>query len=485
MNKRTKIVCTLGPAVDDDQKVLELLQAGMDVARLNFSHGSHEEQAGRIARLRRVANANGYVVAIMLDTQGPEIRTGLLEGGEPVYMEEGAEMVFTSDPTPGTNARVHQNCATLPQNVQPGTVILADDGLIGFEVLAVEGTDIRCRVLNSGMLGQRKSLNVPGVDAGLPAITEKDKSDLMFGIEQGVDFVAASFIRDAAGVNEVRAYLDANEGAGIQIISKIECIDAVNNIDGIIEASDGIMVARGDLGVEVPAQQVPHIQKKIIRRCNERHRPVITATQMLDSMIRNPRPTRAEVGDVANAIYDGTDAVMLSGETAAGSYPVEAVSMMATIAVDSEAHMAEDARSRQNEVWVSTFGSRAVGRAAVVTAYCIGAKALVAPTVSGRTALLISNMRPRRPIYAVTPSPEVARRMKLYWGVTPVVGEVASGNMQRVVNRAQDALKDAGLLKTGDVVVMTLGDPTTSPKTVRNGVETYAPTNTMMVVEVR
>lgn len=485
MTKRTKIVCTLGPAVDSDEKVLQLLEAGMDVARLNFSHGSHEEQASRISRLRRVAKAHGFIVAIMLDTQGPEIRTGLLEGGQPVQLNEGEEIVFTSQEQEGNAQRVYQTCATLAENVAPGTIILADDGLIEFEVVEVSGTDICCKILNSGKLGQRKSLNVPGVNVGLPAITAKDKEDLQFGIEQGVDFVAASFVRDAAGVKEVRKYLDNHLGCKIQILSKIECMEAVTNIQDIIDESDGIMVARGDLGVEVPAQKVPHIQKAIIRSCNEHHKPVITATQMLDSMIRNPRPTRAEVADVANAIYDGTDAVMLSGETAAGSYPVEAVTMMASIARDSESHMLEDSRSRHDEVWVSTFGSRAIGRAAVLTAHCINAKALVAPTVSGRTALLISNMRSPKPVMAVTPNPEVARRMKLYWGVTPFIGEVGSGNMQRVISNAQETLTDAGALVPGDVVVMTLGDPATSPKTSRNGVETYAPTNTMMVVEIR
>lgn len=485
MYKHTKIVCTLGPAVDSEEKVRQLLESGMDVARLNFSHGSHEEQAGRISRLRKVAHSNNHIVAVMLDTQGPEIRTGLLEGGNPVVLEEGSLVTLTNDAVEGNAQRIHQNCATLAENVEVGTMILADDGLIEFRVEEVKGADIVCRVMNSGMLGQRKSLNVPGVDVGLPAITEKDKADLLFGVEQGVDFIAASFIRDAAGVREVKKFLADHDGSNIQVISKIECVDAVKNIDEIIAASDGIMVARGDLGVEVPAHKVPHIQKDIIRRCNDNFKPVITATQMLDSMIRNPRPTRAEVADVANAIYDGTDAVMLSGETAAGAHPIEAVKTMARIAIDSESHLAEDANHRLGDVWTSTFGSRAIGRSAVLTAHCIGAKALVAPTMGGRTALLMSNMRTRRPILAVTPSFEVARRMKLYWGVTPIMGEVAAGNMQRVINRAEEALVDAGLLSSGDVVVMTLGDPSTSPKTTRNGVETYSPTNCMMVVEIR
>ena len=342
MAKRTKIVCTLGPSVDSESTLKGLINAGMDIARFNFSHGSHEEQRARMDRLRKVRREMDSPCAILLDTKGPEIRTGELAGHKPVQLMAGNSFTFTEADVEGGDRVVSQTCKGLADVVSPGTVILVDDGLIELAVDSVEGGDIHCTVQNSGLLGERKSMNLPGTSLPLPVMTDQDRADLLFGIEQGVDFIAASFIRDAAGVREMRAFLNEHGGGDIMFLSKIECHEAVENINEIIEASDGIMIARGDLGVEVPAYKVPHIQKEIIRACNRASKPVITATQMLDSMIRNPRPTRAEASDVANAIIDGTDAIMLSGETAAGKYPIEAVGTMVRIATYIEAHQLHD-----------------------------------------------------------------------------------------------------------------------------------------------
>lgn len=486
--KKTKIICTLGPAVDTDERVRALLEAGMNAARLNFSHGSHEEHAVRIDRVRRISDELGIPCAVVLDTQGPEIRTGRLEEGK-VTLVQGEEIVLTRDETPGNAQKVFQNCASLPASVREGTHILIDDGLLELEVLSVaENDDIHCRILNGGTLGERKSINVPGVDSGLPAVTEKDRADLLFGIEQGVDFIAASFIRSGEGVREVRNFLDANGGSHIGIISKIESQDAVDNILDIIAESDAVMVARGDLGVEVPAHKVPHIQKEIIRLCNKNYTPVITATQMLDSMIRNPRPTRAEAADVANAIYDGTDCIMLSGETASGDWPVEAVQTMARIALESEEHLFQDANRRLNMHDENTnLTSKAVGHAAVRTANNIGATCIIAPTMTGRTARMMSSMRPRIPIYAVTPLARTMRRMLLLWGVCPTQGDVNVGGVGRMISEAQRVLTEKGYLNHGDIAVVTLGDPATSPMNQPDdgGASNYAPTNLMAVIEVR
>lgn len=484
MAKRTKIVCTLGPAVDGEPTLRALLEAGMDVARLNFSHGSHDEHRQRIERLRAVCGEADSPCAVLLDTRGPEIRTGCLAGGAPVQLSAGDEIVLTEREVEGTARLVTQTCRGLSQVVAPGAAILVDDGLIELRVEGTDGGDIRCSVRNSGLLGERKSVNVPGTAAPLPAMTEQDRADLLFGIEQDVDFVAASFVRDADGVREIRRFLDEHGGQGIMLIAKIECSEAVDNFGDILEAADGIMVARGDLGVEVSAYRVPHIQKEIIRACKRASKPVITATQMLESMVRNPRPTRAEVGDVANAVYDGTDAVMLSGETAAGLYPVEAVRMMALVAEASEPYLYDEAapdRSRDHAPRVAL----AVGVAAVQTAETLDAACIVAPTMSGRTARLMSNLRPRVPIYAVTPFPRVMRQQQLNWGVTPMLGDV-QGDMQRVIDHARATVLRCGLVEPGDVAVFTAGDRGTSPlEDVGSGRADVAATNAMYVVQIR
>lgn len=478
MKKRTKIVCTLGPAVDDDETLGALLEAGMDVARLNFSHGCHAEQRMRIERLRRVRKQMDSPCALMLDTRGAEIRTGLLEDGHPILLTPGSSVVLCEGRMRGCATRITQSCAGLASSLKKGVSILLDDGLIELVVDKISGKDIHCRVVNEGVLGEQKSINIPGVAIPLPVMTEQDKKDLLFGIENDVDFVAASFIRDAQGVHEIRRYLCDHGGEGIMIIAKIECAEAVDAIDSIIEASDGIMIARGDLGVEVEPYRVPHIQKEIIRACNRESKPAITATQMLDSMIRNPRPTRAEVGDVANAIYDGTDAVMLSGETAAGSYPVEAVRMMARIAKASEPYLFEESTPDRKRVHAQV--ALAVGMAAVQTAENVGASCIVAPTMSGRTVRLVSNLRPHVPIYAVTPFERVMRQQQLNWGVVSFLADVR-GDMRRVIEHAYQAVLDRGVVEDGDLAVFTAGDPLTSPA-VCSG--TVAATNVMYVLQI-
>ena len=328
--KKTKIVCTMGPQENDIDLLSRMIEAGMDVARFNFSHGTHEEQAERMESVRKARERTGRPIAMLLDTKGPEIRTGLLVDHKKVTLEAGKEIILTTEDIEGTAEKVSITYKKLYEDVKAGDTILVDDGLMELRVKEIAGEDIICEIINGGELSERKGCNVPGVRTQLPAITDKDIEDIVWGIGQGFDVIAASFIRDAAGVYQIKDLLKEH-GSTIPVFSKIECSEAVDNIDEIIEASDGIMVARGDLGVEVPAHLVPHIQKEIISKCNKAYKPVITATQMLDSMIRNPRPTRAEVADVANAIYDGTDAVMLSGETAVGKYPVEAVTLMANI----------------------------------------------------------------------------------------------------------------------------------------------------------
>ena len=483
MEKRTKIICTLGPAVDSDEVLEELIRCGMNVARLNFSHGSHAEHAERIARVKRVREKLGTPTAIMLDTKGPEIRTGALAGGRAVQLRAGQRLVLGCDVEEGSAERVGQTFPDLARSVAPGARILLDDGLISLAVEAIDGDDVICTVDNDGELGQRKSVNIPGVSIPLPAVTDKDRADLLFGIEHEVDYVAASFVRDGDGIREIRAFLKSNGGEGIRIISKVENADAVRNIRDIVAVSDGVMVARGDLGVELPEYKVPSIQKRIIRLCNRESKPVITATQMLDSMIRNPRPTRAEVADVANAIYDGTDCIMLSGETAVGKHPVEAVRTMVEIAQETEPRVFDEHPPERTRTRVKV--SLAVGIAAVDTAEKLDAACIVAPTMSGRTARLISNLRPRMPIYAVTPFARVMRQMQLSWGVVPLHDDVR-GDMRRVIEQAERAVVAAGLVEPGDLAVFTAGDPSTGP--VEAADSHYfgtTPANVMYVVQIR
>ena len=459
--RKTKIVCTMGPNTNSKEMMKKLVENGMDVARFNFSHGDHEEQKMRMDLLKEVRKELKVPVAILLDTKGPEIRTGELKDHKKVTLKENQTFVLTTSEVEGDNERVSITYKGLPQDVTAGGQILIDDGLICLEVQETTGTEIVCRVINGGELGEKKGINVPNVSIKLPNLTEKDKSDLLFGIEQGIDFVAASFIRNAEAIYEIKDLLHENGGEGIDVIAKIENAEGVENIDSIIDAADGVMVARGDLGVEIPASDVPHVQKIIIEKCNHKYKPVITATQMLDSMIRNPRPTRAEVSDVANAIYDGTDAVMLSGETAQGKYPVEAVQMMAKIAESSEQFLKFDMYRDTKAPLGKQNVSSAVGFAAVTMVERLNASCIVTPTMSGQTARVISNLRPSVPIYGVTPNERTRRKMQLYWGVKPITG-YEEDSTENIISHAMYMVVREGLVHKGEMVIFTAGDPATN-----------------------
>ena len=476
--RSTKIICTMGPNTDKKTVMKSLVKNGMNVARFNFSHGDHEEQRERMNLLKNVREELDRPVAILLDTKGPEIRTGLLEGGKKVTLREGSEFILYTEEMTGNETGCCVTYPGLAKDVKPGDRILIDDGLIELKVKQIKSGNIVCHVENGGELGERKGVYVPNVKVKLPAVTEKDIDDILFGIQQDIDFIAASFIRSAKGVKEIRKILKENHAEHISIIAKIENAEGVENIDEIIEASDGIMVARGDLGVEIPAQEVPHIQKMIIKKCNERYVPVITATQMLDSMIRNPRPTRAEVADVANAIYDGTDAVMLSGETAAGKYPIEALKMMNEIAENTEQYVDYEKYIHHRTMYEQSKISSAIGIASVRTARNIGAACIVTPTMSGKTARLISNFRPSMPIYAVTPNEMVQHKMQLYWGVIPLKGYIKDTTENIIVN-AMETIKRKRLVKKGQTVVITAGDPATNNTKAEGRV-----TNMLHVLEV-
>jgi pyruvate kinase len=454
--RKAKIVCTIGPASESVETLKKLIHAGMNVARLNFSHGSHEEHAARIANIRQAAEETGKQVAILLDTKGPEIRTGLL-AVDAVELQEGGTIVLTTEEVLGTAERVSITYADLPRDVKKGDTILIDDGLIGLTVEAVQGHEIVCRIKNGGTLKSKKGVNVPGVKINLPGITEKDAQDIEFGIRQGVDFIAASFVRKASDILEIREILERH-GVRIDIIAKIENQEGVDNVDEILAVSDGLMVARGDLGVEIPAEEVPLVQKKLIKKCNELGKPVITATQMLDSMQRNPRPTRAEASDVANAIFDGTDAIMLSGETAAGRYPVESVETMNRIALRAEQELNYREilynQALQKQVTITDAISQAVANAALD----LDAAAVITATESGHTARMVSKYRPKAPIVAVTPHADVVRRLALVNGVYPVLGPMANTTDEMLEMSVQQAL-EAGFVRHGDLVVITAGVP--------------------------
>ncbi len=449
--KKTKIVCTLGPASENEETLRELIKNGLNVCRLNFSHGSHEEHKGRMDLVKKLREELNMPTAILLDTKGPEIRTGKFDVPE-VFLEEGQTFTITMKDVMGDKERCTVSYKGLANDVKPGDTILIDDGLVGLTVKEVNNDDIVCEVQNSGIVKNHKGVNVPGVKVNLPAITEKDRSDIEFGIEQGIDFIAASFVRKVSDVLAIREILEENNAEHIKIISKIENQEGVENLDEIIEVSDGIMVARGDLGVEIPTEEIPVVQKLMIKKCNEAGKPVITATQMLDSMIRNPRPTRAEVTDVANAIYDGTDAIMLSGETAAGKYPVEAVKTMATIAKRAE----ETMRNRRDKINKSKNVTDAISYATCTTAMDLEAKAILSSTASGHTARMVSKFRPDCPIVATTSNESVRRQLALTWGVLPLMRE-KSANIDQVIVNSIEAAKTSNYVSKDDVVVITAG----------------------------
>lgn len=456
--KKTKVVCTMGPNTNDRELMRKLIQNGMDVARFNFSHGDHEEHKGRMDLLKQLREEEHANTAILLDTKGPEIRTGVLKDGKKVMLETGQTFILTTEQIEGDKKRVSISYEGLTEDVDAGKTILIDDGLIGLKVVSKKGKDIVCEVVNGGELGEKKGVNVPNVPVRLPAITEKDKEDIKFGVEQGIDFIAASFVRNAECVLEIRAYLKKLNAPYIPIIAKIENAEGIRNIDEIIRAADGIMVARGDLGVEIPAEEVPYLQKMMIQKCNNNFKTVITATQMLDSMIRNPRPTRAEVTDVANAVYDGTDAVMLSGETAQGKYPFEALQMMVHIIENTEQHLDYDSILEKAGGHIKNNLSSAIGYSSVLAAANLNAKCIITPSVSGATTRVVSNLRPKQDILGITPNERTLRRMSIYWGVRPLK-TMKFNTTDDICNGAIELATVKQYIEPGDVVVLTAGIP--------------------------
>ena len=472
--KKTKIVCTMGPNTNDKNIMLELAKNGMDVARFNFSHGDYAEHQSRLEILKEVRKELDRPVAALLDTKGPEIRTGVLKDGKKVSLKEGQTFTLTTREIIGDETITHINYSGLNEDVAAGNKILIDDGLIELEVEKVEGTEIVCTVINGGELGEKKGVNVPNVKIKLPALTEKDKEDIRFGIKQGFDFIAASFVRTADCIREIKSMLDS-EGSAIKVIAKIENAEGIDNLDEIIAVADGIMVARGDMGVEIPMEEVPIIQKRIIKLTTAAGKNVITATQMLDSMMKHPRPTRAEATDVANAIYDGTDAIMLSGETANGDYPLEAVQTMVRIAERAEKDIDYVGRLQKTGARLpqEQDTTTSICHATCTVATDLNAAAIIPVSMSGFTSGMVARFKPNCPIIACTTSRLVWRQMNLQWGVTPLL--IAEENTaEDLFREAVKAAENAGLIKKGDKVVLTAGMPLGIP----------GRTNMLRVVEV-
>ena len=456
--RKTKIICTLGPAVDNPETMQKLIRNGMNAARFNFSHGSHAEQLARLTMFKKVRDTLGAPVATILDTKGPEIRIRTFADG-PINLAQGQSFTLTTDDVPGDEHQVSVTYENLHNEVGPGCRILVDDGLIELRVQKVEGHAIHCEVENGGPLSSNKSINIPDVHILLPSLTDKDREDLKFAVENEFDFIAASFVRKASDVEDIRAELHKHGGDNIRIIAKIENREGVENLDAIIAASDGIMVARGDLGVEIPAHEVPILQKKMIKAGTRAGLPVITATQMLDSMIRNPRPTRAEVSDVANAVFDGTSCVMLSGETASGKYPIEALATMVDTVMAAEDSIDYWGRFRERSLLPKISNiSDAITHTCCLTAMDLKASAILAPTKSGYTAKVISRFRPACPIVALCQSESTRRQLAVSWGVHPYLsGEVDSTD--RMFSMAVDVARKERAVQPGETVVITAGVP--------------------------
>lgn len=457
--RKTKIVCTIGPASESEEMLEKLMNAGMNVARLNFSHGSHEEHKARIDTIRKVAKRLNKTIGLLLDTKGPEIRTHNMKDGL-IVLEKGKEVIVSMNEVEGTPEKFSVTYENLINDVKIGSYILLDDGLVELQVKEInkDKGEVKCDILNTGELKNKKGVNLPGVKVNLPGITDKDADDIRFGIKENVDFIAASFVRRPSDVLDIRQILE-EEKAEITIFPKIENQEGIDNIEEILEVSDGLMVARGDMGVEIPPESVPMVQKDLIRKCNKLGKPVITATQMLDSMQRNPRATRAEASDVANAIYDGTDAVMLSGETAAGQYPEEAVKTMRNIAVSAEAAQDYKKLLSDRTKLVETSLVNAIGVSVAHTALNLNVKAIVAATESGSTARTISKYRPHSDIIAVTPSEKTARQCAIVWGVNPVVKE-GRKTTDALLNNAVATAVETGRVSNGDLIIITAGVPT-------------------------
>ena len=454
--RKTKIICTIGPASESEERLKELMLAGMNVARLNFSHGSYEEHKKKYDRIIKVSNELGISVATLLDTKGPEIRLKDIEGGR-TELVSGQKFILTTEDVIGNNEKVSITYKNLKDDIIVGTTILIDDGLIEMVVEAIEETDIICTVVNGGPISNHKGVNVPGAELSMPYISEVDRSDIMFGCDMGFDFLAASFVRCKEDILEVRKILD-DHGSHMKIIAKIENMQGIRNLEEILAVSDGIMVARGDLGVEIPMEEVPVVQKRMIKMAEAQGKHVITATQMLESMIKNPRPTRAEATDIANAIYDGTTAIMLSGETAAGAYPVEAVKTMARIAERSEQDIDYNSRMKRRENIDNFDVTTAISHATCTTAMDLKATAIITVTISGFTAGMISRYKPSCPIIACSVSPKICRQLSLSWGVIPV-WIARESTTDDLFDVAVSTAEKAGYIKKGDQVVLTAGVP--------------------------
>ncbi len=461
--RKTKIVCTIGPASETEEILREMILSGMNVARINFSHGTHEEHQKKLDLLYKLREELNVPVAALLDTKGPEIRLGTFQN-QCEELVSGELFTLTTEPVEGTKTKASISFEGLPSDVKKGDAILIDDGLIELKVEEIKGKDIICRVINGGPVSNRKGINVPNVSLSMPYLSERDKADILFGIKAGFDIIAASFVRNAQDVQQLRDLLKENGGGDIKIISKIENAEGVSNIDEIIRVSDGIMVARGDMGVEVPFEKVPKIQKDIIKKVYYSGKVVITATQMLESMTENPRPTRAEATDVANAIYDGTSAIMLSGETAAGKYPVESVRTMAKIALETEQDIDYEGRFYHFQEQSMRNVTNAISHATCTTAYDLEAAAVITVTESGQTARMISKYRPEMPIIGCTVNERVYRQLAMSWGVMPVLCR-AQNTADALFDHAVDCAKNAGFIHDGDLVVITAGVPLGIPGT--------------------
>ena len=475
--RRTKIICTLGPNAEN-YETLKKMATYMDVGRFNFSHGSYEEHLNKLELLKKVRLEVGRPIPALLDTKGPEIRTGINLNHEKIKLEANNNITITIKDVPCTNELISVSYNGIINDVKNGDTILIDDGLIELRVESKSSDEINCKIISGGELGEHKGVNLPGVKIELPDLTDKDIKDIEFGIKEGFDIIAASFVRSAKCINQIREILN-NHNSKMMIIAKIENQEGVNNLDEIIDASDGLMVARGDLGVEVKAPEVPFLQKQIIKKCNQKGKLVIIATQMLDSMIKNPRPTRAEVTDVANAIYDGTDAIMLSGETANGKYPLEAVKMMNDIAEETECHI--NNIGRMEELYQTNIDltiTTSVCKSITITANNLDATAIVTPTISGRTAKVISKFKPNKPIYALSKNEQVVRQLMIYYGVIPFVSNRADES-DAIVGDALVQLRNNGSLKVGDVAVVAFG------RSIKQSSEIIkAHTNTMRIETV-
>ncbi len=455
--RKTKIICTLGPSTDKGDVLRELIITGMDVARFNFSHGDHEEHLGRLKRIEALREELNIPVATLLDTKGPEIRIGNFKEDKKIHLTEGQIFTLTTRDIEGDENQVSISYKNLIYDIEVGATILIDDGLIEMKVIEITPTDIICKVQNGGFISSKKGVNVPGVHLSMPYISDRDREDILFAIEHDYDYIAASFVRTAEDIYDIRKMLNKYKSQ-TKIIAKIENLQGINNIDEIIEAADGIMIARGDMGVEIPYEEVPALQKKIIKKVYNSGKQVITATQMLDSMIKNPRPTRAETTDVANAIYDGTSAIMLSGETAAGKYPVEALKTMIKIAIKTEADIDYKKRFRMREECLNPDITEAISRATVTTAHDLNAKMIITVTTSGKTARMISRYRPQCQILGCTTDPKVCRQLNMAWGVTPLLMDVEHDTFE-LIEHAIQAVEDAGYLKDGELAVLTAGVP--------------------------